>query len=145
MYFPFGMLDLPCRLGFSLVVASRGCSRRQGRAFPRAGSLGRAQASSGLLRTCAPRARGGTWAPQRRLVAVARGLSYSSARGVFPAGTRVCCTSRQLPHRWAPGEALCTGRYNTAWSQLLAARNITRSAVWRLSFLHPVTGKLLAA
>ena len=126
-----------------LAVASRGCSRRPGRAFPRAGSLGRAQASPGPLRTGAPWARGsGAWAPQRRPVAVARGLSSSPARGLFPAGTRVCCTGRQLPHRrggplrWAIQHCMVAA---------VSSPEQHPSAVPRQSFLQPVTGKLLVA
>ena len=42
-------------------------------------------------------------------IAVAQGLSYSAARGVFPDGARVSSTSKQILCHWAPREALCTG------------------------------------
>ena len=67
-------------------------------------------------------------------VAVAQGLSYSAARGVFPDGVRVSSTSKQILCHWAPREALCTGWYMLHDHSCSAALNSAQSVVPKLSF-----------
>lgn len=145
MYFPFGMLGLPCHLGFSLVVASRGCSRRRGRAFPR----GLSGQSPGFL-----------WAPPDMCPAGSGRWRLGSAAQACGcgAGAELLLSPWGLPgwnpcllHRQAASSPLGPRGGPLHWAiqhcviTAVSSPEHRPSAVPRLSFLHPVTGKLLVA